>query len=1059
MIFNYKNDKGITLIALVITIIITIIIAAIAVTSGLDTERKARYFESVAELKTMQTEVNLMYQKYKDGDSDYLEKGSAISASLKTADNENVQELSTAAFNDLKVANENRTKYRYFSSSYLKNEMKIEGIKDDFLVDVQDRDVILLQGVDYKGTIYYSLSQVENSTYNVEYTGDGIEPISNEPNSDVVNIEVPKVSGQEMIPIVWDSRKLAWVKADVRWNETLARWEQASNSYYKWYDYSKNEKRWANVATVVENGRNTRDYYKQASSGTEILMDDISSMYVWIPRFASKKTHYTDETYATEVKTQTNFINTDIKFLNSSEAAPTGYTIASEGFWIAKFEASNFTSTTPESNTKTKYGGPRTNDTIAEPANALEDYIKIKPNLTSWRNLPIEHNTEENVKHIVETINEDQENVYGLSSRSETGLVTTSMWEAVGDLAQSEYGNKVGNSNQTVYGNFFYQGDGTVSECNYTTQTGVVATVNGNDYSGITDITKLVTTKRTENSGTIIINDSFNYYQYWTENGKKGTTSSNIYGIYDMIGGAKEYAVNTVGNTDHYYTMSGNFAETGENATYYYKSAEINNMSSKDKSVGFRTCITVGNESSIVNALVDDCGTRSTIYLYGNLKSDNVSQGDTITIYQPNSNTELKTITVGASSTEISNESEYATYTVAQNGKYTFKVKKGSTESYFSVRVKNVEKFKLIDDLNLAYSNTEQKAYNYKGAAVPKGYYVDTKTNVDTGLVITDEIDSNGYSIGNEWVWVPVNSDVGNNDINVIESGNMLGAPSVSYTQYAKLYSFSHARTRDAYGTFYAIGISSNSTLGNPSDTSGFREPSLLTDDTYGDEVYITSIAKRDGTGNFTSGQIANVANQYVIDYNSMVTSVERYGGFYIGRYELANISGTAKEQPGTSYMSGNWFSLYNKCLKLSKDGTATETSMIYGSFWDATMQWLSNKFDVGLTEKASSGYGVFETEAVTVSKNRVTIEVKSINVKKNLTTGQTSYTKSNNIYDLSGNGSEWTQEAYNGNNRIMRGGCYVDSNRFGTYTARRYNSVPTVTNIFNTSRPQLYIK
>ena len=34
---------------------------------------------------------------------------------------------------------------------------------------------------------------------------------------------------------------------------------------------------------------------------------------------------------------------------------------------------------------------------------------------------------------------------------------------------------------------FFYQGDGTASECNYTTQTGVVVAINGNDYSGITD--------------------------------------------------------------------------------------------------------------------------------------------------------------------------------------------------------------------------------------------------------------------------------------------------------------------------------------------------------------------------------------------------------------------------------------------------------------------------------------------------------------------------------------------------------------------------------------------
>ena len=601
MIKKYNREKGITLISLVITVVIMIIIASVAVTTGISTKNRAKFFGAIAQLKTMQSEVNSWYEEYKNGNGEILNYGENITDNLVDSYNKKVSNLIDDAFSVLEIEASKKSEFRFFSIEYIKDTLKIGGIDEEFFIDIKNRNVILAYGVDYGGKKYYSLSQVNNGGYNVEYTGEEeISPSSNEYNSDEINIDVPKVSGKEMIPIVWDQGRLAWIKADVSWDETLNRWSQVSNSNLKWYDYSKEEKKWANVATIVNDGTNSREYYMQCQPGTEILMNDISCMYVWIPKFACKKTYYIDATYSTITASQTNFVNTDVKFLNETQNAPEGYEIESEGFWIAKFEASNFTSSAPKSNTGKKYGGPKINDTIDVPTNDLEDYIKIKPNLTSWRNLAIESDTAENLNHVIEIINEDAENVYGLSSKSETGLVTLSMWEAVGDLAQSEYGNRLDKDNQTVYGNFFYQGDGTASECNYTTQTGIVAALNGNDYSGITDITKLVTQKRIENSGIITINDTFNYNEYWTENGKNGSTSSNIYGVYDMIGGAKEYVVNTIGDANYYYVMSGNFADTGERATYYYKSNEINDLTSKDKSVGFRTCITIGNEGSIV---------------------------------------------------------------------------------------------------------------------------------------------------------------------------------------------------------------------------------------------------------------------------------------------------------------------------------------------------------------------------------------------------------------------------------------------------------------------------
>ncbi|MDO4369470.1 MAG: hypothetical protein Q4C29_02930, partial [bacterium] len=73
-----------------------------------------------------------------------------------------------------------------------------------------------------------------------------------------------------MIPVYYDESSSTWRKADLN-NE---------NKNYKWYDY--NNKMWANAVTVTSTNRST---YLSASVGTEIPMDDINTMWVWIPRY------------------------------------------------------------------------------------------------------------------------------------------------------------------------------------------------------------------------------------------------------------------------------------------------------------------------------------------------------------------------------------------------------------------------------------------------------------------------------------------------------------------------------------------------------------------------------------------------------------------------------------------------------------------------------------------------------------------------------------------------------------------------------------------------------
>ena len=105
---------------------------------------------------------------------------------------------------------------------------------------------------------------------------------------------------------------------------------------------------------------------------------------------------------------------------------------------------------------------------------------------------------------------------------------------------------------------------------------------------------------------------------------------------------------------------------------------------------------------------------------------------------------------------------------------------------------------------------------------------------------------------------------------------------------------------------------------------------------------------------------------------------------------------------------------------------------MIYGCLWDATLQWLADSgISVGYSEN-NGEFGNYASNCVLVSNGATTVNIKLVGTYVSgpgfwsggrvLKTGQSSYTRRNNIYDLSGNYHDWTQEACDTNQRISRG-------------------------------------
>mgnify|MGYP006979127815 CR=1 FL=1 len=300
-------------------------------------------------------------------------------------------------------------------------------------------------------------------------------------------------------------------------------------------------------------------------------------------------------------------------------------------------------------------------------------------------------------------------------------------------------------------------------------------------------------------------------------------------------------------------------------------------------------------------------------------------------------------------------------------------------------------------------------------APIPDGYYYVGGTD-ETGVVISDNIaDKDRYKgeedvgkdlEGNQWVWVPVETP--SSLYTTVSDGVALdGSTGVKTTKYTN------------------SEIISGQTRVLPGDTSSSREPDILTGSSYDYSNYATA--------GYSS--LANMAETMVSDYEEMIASLEKYKGFYIGRYEL-----TANgEKTGATQTDVDWYTLYKNCTTLAV-GTKVKTRMIWGLQWDATCNWLASS---GFNIKDSSTWGNYRGNTA-----------DGHGTKQN--TGYSESWKANNIYDFAGNCWELTQEAYT-NVRARRGGFY---DNFGSIypASSRSDTNPIVTFSRVSSRPTLYL-
>ena len=351
----------------------------------------------------------------------------------------------------------------------------------------------------------------------------------------------------------------------------------------------------------------------------------------------------------------------------------------------------------------------------------------------------------------------------------------------------------------------------------------------------------------------------------------------------------------------------------------------------------------------------------------------------------------------------------------------------------------NVKPIKVAVNVKATSNGTiDGKEPNINNPIIPEGYKPinagsatwgdgsssPTQSSIDNGLVIKD--DSN-----NEWVWVPVEASVlssmyvASND-GIALSGDV-GATTNLYTNST---------------TIGKTGDTKTLSRSTPNTTS-YREPDLIvgSDSASYDkkESYYKTILGYDSP--------KAMAEAFTSDYANMIASIQKYGGFYIGRYELSN-EGVQKGK--ATLTNTNWYNSYKKCTTLNASDKV-ESKMIWGIQWDLTCDFISKKGEQkSITD--STAWGNYNNS----TGNAAVIDGTTKKYGSKQVTGYSEYWKANNIYDLAGNCYEWSQEAEGTSYRALRGSDYKDNGSYYPASDRAYNGPRSDS---YSSRPTLIIK
>lgn len=338
------------------------------------------------------------------------------------------------------------------------------------------------------------------------------------------------------------------------------------------------------------------------------------------------------------------------------------------------------------------------------------------------------------------------------------------------------------------------------------------------------------------------------------------------------------------------------------------------------------------------------------------------------------------------------------------------KAREASTKTVQAQQNSEIEMNLLEQEL----ANATKEPDPAEGVKMPTGFYYvgGTKTS---GIVISDNVnDKDKYKnkavvgtdlLGNQYVWIPCTTD-----------------STSSKLQYA----------RTEWGV----------------EEDGDDNSRAIKD-----ELTLTDASVTYSDADTANGINADVSKEIVAQIKAEKTSVAKYGGYYIGRYEVGKNGDTAVVKYNqTPYASITWSTAYGLAKKIITNSEAT--SYLCSSYaWDTAVNFIQNNSTAKNYATSIEGFnGNWNPQAVKDPSGNV---IKPAGTSQQLNTGLT--TQFCNIFDMGGNEAEFTTELNPGTSEtvVLRGGGYYNNAPAG----HRWDIGSGVAFIFYGFRATLFLK
>ena len=335
-------------------------------------------------------------------------------------------------------------------------------------------------------------------------------------------------------------------------------------------------------------------------------------------------------------------------------------------------------------------------------------------------------------------------------------------------------------------------------------------------------------------------------------------------------------------------------------------------------------------------------------------------------------------------------------------------------------------------------------------------------TDLSTGLVITDAVDTERKSIGNEYVWIEVpNANLGG-DTPAFGPDYAAQGLTVAKIEDEPITNDQKTKIETALINYVTTDLLNGSI--ESSNSNRYNNSRMDWKDEWYDKN--GKNASNGGTTTDTEG-CGLTETQYTSVYKAMLKSVYNNGGFWIGRYEAGTTEARKSSQDSIEEIiplsKANLYPInYVTCSKAQTIAGRVQnkgdysSSLMFGIQWDCVLKYLNKRGSITVADLTSnsSSWGNYYNQQfeinrgkysqaspwnvyidyTTATANKVKVEgevsTKIGTTSSNrilLTTGAVDVNRKQNIYDLAGNVYEWTLEhtSYSGFPYAFRGGFF----------------------------------